>query len=79
MAPVMPWYQVLQLLLRYGELEVRGDKGLYFPDRIKQWFSYLRQQYPQALPLFQSLRRCTEPAPILILLQQACDAEAQAA
>ena len=75
-APVMPWYQVLQLLLRYGELEVCGDKGLYFPNRIKQWFSYLRQQYPQALPLFQSLRRCTEPAPILTLLQQACDAEA---
>ena len=75
-AAVMPWLEVLQLLLRYGELEVRGDKGLYFPNRIKQWFSYLRQQYPQALPLFQQLRRCTEPAPILALLQQAYEAEA---
>ena len=66
--PVMPWTEVLQLLLRYGELEVKGDKGLYFPNRIKQWFSYLRQQYAEAQPLFLELRRCTEAPPILALL-----------
>lgn len=69
-AAVMPWSEVLQLLMQYGELEVRGDKGAYFPNRIKQWFSYLRQHYEQAQPLFAQLRRCTEPAPIMALLQQ---------
>lgn len=72
-AAVMPWSEVLQLLMQYGELEVQGDKGAYFPNRIKQWFSYLRQQYEQAQPLFAQLRRCTEPAPIMALLQQEVD------
>jgi tRNA-dihydrouridine synthase C len=72
-AAVMPWPEVLQLLLHYGELEVQGDKGGYFPNRIKQWFSYLRQQYVEAQPLFLALRRCTEPAPIMALLHQARD------
>lgn len=69
--PIMPWLQVLQLLLRYCELEVRGDKGQYFPNRIKQWFSYLRQPYPQAQELFASLRRCNEAAAIMALLTAA--------
>lgn len=67
----MPWEQVVRLLLRYSELEVKGDKGLYFPNRIKQWFSYLRQQYPEAQALFMSLRQCKEAGPIVVILQQA--------
>lgn len=69
-AAVMPWSEVLQLLMHYGELEVQGDKSVYFPSRIKQWFRYLRQQYEQAQPLFGELRSCTEPALIMALLQR---------
>ncbi len=69
-AAVMPWSEVLQLLMHYGELEVQGDKSVYFPSRIKQWFRYLRQQYAEAQPLFGELRSCTEPALIMALLQR---------
>ena len=75
--PALAWHEVVQLLLRYGELEVKGDKGLYFPNRIKQWFSYLRQHYPEAQPLFVELRRCTEAAPIMALLAAAATATRQ--
>ncbi len=73
-AAPMPWPEVLALLCRYGELEVKGDKGLYFPNRIKQWFSYLRQAYPQADALFRELRRHQEAGPILADLARARDA-----
>ncbi len=50
------WSQVLDLLLSYSAYEVAGDKGLYYPNRIKQWCSYLRRLYPQAEVLFQTIR-----------------------
>ncbi|MGL4207257.1 MAG: tRNA dihydrouridine(16) synthase DusC [Aeromonadaceae bacterium] len=73
--PIMTWPEVLQLLLRYCELEVRGDKGQYFPNRIKQWFSYLRHPYPQALMLFASLRRCQEASEIIAIIEEAAAAQ----
>lgn len=64
-AAPMAWEQVLALLLRYSELEVTGDKGRYYPNRVKQWFSYLRLQYPEAQPLFATIRRFNDAAPIV--------------
>lgn len=52
----MPWPEVIALLLQYSEFEVAGDKGKYYSNRIKQWFSYLKLQYPEAVLLFQQLR-----------------------
>ncbi|WP_430456761.1 tRNA dihydrouridine(16) synthase DusC [Rheinheimera sp.] len=68
--PLMPWPQVLEMLMRYSEYEIAGDKGLYYSNRIKQWFSYLRLQYPQAEVLFQQLRLLRKSADIVLLLQQ---------
>ncbi|MCG6343756.1 tRNA dihydrouridine(16) synthase DusC [Vibrio fluvialis] len=56
----MPWHEVVDLLLEYSAYEVRGDKGKYYPNRVKQWFSYLRQSYPQAADLFREIRTMTE-------------------
>lgn len=67
----MCWQQVLTLLIRYSEYEIQGDKGLYFPNRIKQWFSYLKLQYPEAEQLFQQIRVLNKSADILSVLQQA--------
>lgn len=67
----MPWPQVLELLMRYSEFEIAGDKGLYYSNRIKQWFSYLKLQYPEAEQLFQLLRLQRKSADILSILQQA--------
>ena len=58
------------MLMRYSEYEIAGDKGLYYSNRIKQWFSYLRLQYPQAEVLFQQLRLLRKSADIVLLLQQ---------
>ncbi|MBE3653659.1 tRNA dihydrouridine(16) synthase DusC [Vibrio navarrensis] len=65
----MAWEQVVDLLLQYSEYEVRGDKSKYYPNRIKQWFAYLRQAYPQAAPLFSDIRTLTQVEPIVTHLQ----------
>lgn len=66
--PIMPWPQVLELLMRYSEFEMAGDKGKYYANRVKQWFSYLKLQYPQAAYLFQQLRLLRTSSEILALL-----------
>ena len=62
---VMPWHEVVELLLVYSQYEMKGDKGLYYPNRVKQWFSYLRQQYPEAAALFREIRTFNKAAPIV--------------
>ncbi|MGR5062700.1 tRNA dihydrouridine(16) synthase DusC [Photobacterium sp. DNB22_13_2] len=66
----MRWEAVLQLLLKYSTYEIKGDKGLYYPNRIKQWFAYLRQEYPQAKELFADIRKHNKAAPIIDILQR---------
>jgi len=68
---VMPWPQVLELLMQYSEFEMCGDKSQYYSNRIKQWFSYLKLQYPQAADLFVQLRVLRKSSDILHTLQQA--------
>lgn len=67
----LPWAQVLDLLIRYSEFEIAGDKGLYYSNRIKQWFSYLKLQYPEAAELFAQLRLLRKSQDIVQLLTQA--------
>jgi tRNA-dihydrouridine synthase len=54
--PRMPWADVVTLLQKYSRLEKQGDTGLYHVARIKQWLSYLRKEYSEALGLFQEIR-----------------------
>lgn len=68
-ATVMPWAEVVTLLLKYSEYEMKGDKGLYYPNRVKQWFAYLRQQYPEAKTLFHNIRTFNKAAPIVEHIQ----------
>lgn len=67
----MPWPEVLELLLQYSDYEIAGDKGLYYSNRIKQWFSYLKLQYPEAELLFSELRLQRKAEEIVQTLQQA--------
>ena len=69
--PAMPWPQVLTLLMQYSEFEMCGDKSQYYCNRIKQWFSYLKLQYPEAAELFSQLRVLRKSSEILAALQQA--------
>ncbi|MBT0588034.1 tRNA-dihydrouridine synthase [Alteromonas oceanisediminis] len=52
----MPWDEVTNWLVRYSGYEIFGDKGRYYPNRIKQWFGYLKNQYPEALAVFNQIR-----------------------
>ena len=75
---VMPWHQVVELLLVYSQYEMKGDKGLYYPNRVKQWFSYLRQQYPEAAELFREIRTFNKAAPIVDYITRYRDERASA-
>ncbi len=53
----MSWEQTKELLVSYSGYEIYSEKGLYYPNRIKQWFNYLKRQYPEAEEMFMELRR----------------------
>ncbi|MEO3864234.1 tRNA-dihydrouridine synthase [Rheinheimera fenheensis] len=76
--PAMPWPQVLELLMQYSEFEMCGDKSQYYSNRIKQWFSYLKLQYPEAAALFSQLRVLRKSSEILATLEQALQFETNA-
>ncbi len=75
--PVMPWNDVVDLLLLYSQYEMKGDKGLYYPNRVKQWFSYLRQEYSEAANLFREIRTYNKAAPIVEHIQRYKDSMLQ--
>jgi len=52
----MDWQQVLQLLVQYSGYELYGNKGKYYPNRVKQWLGYLKLQYQQAEVFFSQIR-----------------------
>lgn len=70
----MPWSELTQLLIDYSGYEIYGDKGRYYPNRIKQWCGYLRRQYPEAQVLFDNIRRLTNSDDIVAVLRQSSTA-----
>lgn len=66
----MAWEDVLLLMIKYSQYEIKGDKGLYYPNRMKQWLAYLRKSYPQADDLFRNIRKFNQAQPILDYLNQ---------
>lgn len=52
----MSWPELTQLLIDYSGYEIFGDKGRYYPNRIKQWCGYLKRQYLEAEDLFNSIK-----------------------
>ena len=67
-AQPMSWEAVRDLLARYSGYEIYGDKGKYYPNRVKQWLGYLRRQYPQAAQLFLQIRTLQRADEILLHL-----------
>ncbi|WP_413284075.1 tRNA dihydrouridine(16) synthase DusC [Vibrio sp. MA40-2] len=68
--PAMPWSDVVELLLKYSQYEMKGDKGLYYPNRVKQWLNYLRNQYNEADNLFRDIRTYKTADPIVAHIEQ---------
>ena len=52
----LKWNEILQLLRQYSKAEIQGDKGKYFPNRLKQWLKSLQTKYPPAEQLFSEIR-----------------------
>lgn len=52
----MQWQQVLALLVQYSGYELYGDKGKYYPNRVKQWLGYLKLQFTEAEVFFAQIR-----------------------
>lgn len=68
--PPMSWPELARLLIDYSGYEIYGDKGRYYPNRLKQWCGYLKRQYPQAEVLFDNIRRLQKADEIVAVLQQ---------
>ncbi|GLP96912.1 tRNA dihydrouridine(16) synthase DusC [Paraferrimonas sedimenticola] len=69
--PSLAWEEVVELLQRYSHLEMEGDKGLYFANRVKQWFTYLVKSYPEARDMFDQIKPLKAPEAIRPLLSVA--------
>lgn len=69
-AAPMAWEKTCALLLDYAVF-VRDDKQRgYLPSRLKQWFRYLKRQYPEAEILFEKIKRLRELDQILAVIKQ---------
>ncbi|WED22643.1 tRNA dihydrouridine(16) synthase DusC [Vibrio sp. JC009] len=73
----MGWSEVLSLLLSYSKYEMKGDKGLYYPNRVKQWLRYLKNEYQEADELFKSIRTFKKADPIVSQIQSFQEAAIQ--
>lgn len=66
----MTWNQVCELLVKYSGFEIYGDKGRYYPNRVKQWLRYIVMQYEQAQGLFNQIRALKKSEEIVTVLNQ---------
>ncbi|GAA4891872.1 tRNA dihydrouridine(16) synthase DusC [Ferrimonas pelagia] len=66
-AAPLTWDEMQPILYRYTQMEVKGDKEIYLPNRIKQWFGYLKKRYPEAIDQFEALRTLKTSAEITAL------------
>lgn len=65
----MDWPSVILLLVQYSGYEIYGHKGVYYPNRIKQWLKFLSRQYPEAKALFTRVRTLRSADEILQLIK----------
>lgn len=61
----MLWPELCQLLLKYSQLELQGNKSYYFSSRLKQWLRYLKLQYAEAEQLFNQIKTMKDKDSIL--------------
>ncbi|BCE00843.1 tRNA-dihydrouridine synthase [Marinicellulosiphila megalodicopiae] len=53
----MPWNEVLKWLVEYSQYEVSLELVSYYPNRLKQWLTFLKLAYPEAQILFDQIKR----------------------
>lgn len=53
----MAWAEICTLLLKFFNLTVGAYPSKYMGNRLKQWLFYLSRQYPEAVTLFEVVKR----------------------
>ncbi|WP_339861950.1 tRNA-dihydrouridine synthase [Paremcibacter congregatus] len=64
------WAKTCDLLIRYAVFNRDKYQRGYLPSRIKQWFSYLKRQYPEAPPLFEKIKRLRDVAEMIEVIRR---------
>ncbi|WP_448564472.1 tRNA-dihydrouridine synthase [Thalassotalea ganghwensis] len=59
------WRMTKELIAVYSNLELKSEKSNYFPNRIKQWFRYLKLNYSEADDIFMDIRKLRKTSEIL--------------
>ena len=68
-AKPMTWPEVCDLLIIYASFRRDTHGRGYLPSRIKQWFSYLKRQYPEATPAFEKIKRLQQLDEIIAMIR----------
>ncbi|MCW8927496.1 MAG: tRNA-dihydrouridine synthase [Gammaproteobacteria bacterium] len=56
-AKALHWQEVRDLMLQLGEQMAEGMESRHVATRLKQWLTYLKQEYREAVDCFEQLRR----------------------
>lgn len=57
----MPWTQLQPLVLKFYQSMMGQVAPRYIGGRLKQWFNFLRETYPEAAELFQTIKVLRDP------------------
>ena len=55
------WHQLLPLIYSYHQETVISYPAKYCGNRLKQWLMYLSRTYPEAVTLFEQIKRLRDP------------------
>lgn len=64
------WSDLCELLVKYSDYQRGNSRENFLPNRIKQWFSYLIRQYPQAKDIFKQIKTQRELKDIVAIISQ---------
>ncbi|MCF8473228.1 MAG: tRNA-dihydrouridine synthase [Emcibacter sp.] len=69
----MPWADICGLLIEYATFQRDDMARGFLPNRIKQWFHYLKRQYPEAPHFFEKLKTLRNIEEIIaMILHERC-------
>ncbi|MCO6523817.1 MAG: tRNA dihydrouridine(16) synthase DusC [Candidatus Schmidhempelia sp.] len=71
--PPLPWDKTVDLLLNYAQSKLENElvknRPFYHSARIKQWLTYLKTAYPEAMTLLQQIRLLKSQSEMISALQ----------
>ncbi|MFT6100208.1 MAG: tRNA-dihydrouridine synthase C [Arenicella sp.] len=65
---VMPWQEVLTLVLDYLR-STENKHPMFVSNRAKQWLVFLQMHYPEATPIFHAIKRFKSASDVFLVLE----------